>query len=181
MTDTNPTDTTDTDAPTMTTDDDAPELHFADPDDYHRTRRLKQIHQAREAVRRRRDDFNASGNSKQQRIRLKRLAAAVAAYVDELLPLLDASDADDPLAPTDDDLGDDRNPHRVGVPDEWVSLHTYAAVRGSVPDDHPKASTFDTTSAAVPQAHIAVFRAANALLADLRPMIEEEETTEWEV
>jgi hypothetical protein len=181
MTDTNPTDTTDTDAPTMTNDDDAPELHFADPDDYHRTRRLKQIHQAREAVRRRRDDFNASGNSKQQRIRLKRLAAAVAAYVDELLPLLDASDADDPLAPTDDDLGDDRNPHRVGVPDEWVSLHDYAAASGRLRDDHPKQSPFNRTRAATARTHIAVFRAANALLADLRPMIEEEETTEWEV
>jgi hypothetical protein len=181
MTDTNPTDTTDTDAPTMTSDDDAPELHFADPDDYHRTRRLKQIHQAREAVRRRRDDYNAAENKTQQGIRLQRLAGAVTAYVDELLPLLEASDADDPLTPTDNDLDNDRNPHRVAIPDKWVSLHTYATVRGCLPKDHPKQSSFVNTAAAVPQAHIAVFRAANALLADLRPMIEEEETDEWEV
>jgi hypothetical protein len=133
---------------------------LADPDDYHRRQRLKEIHKARQRVGKTMgnlDEAPKRGVGEEQR---RELAYAASLYVAELEPIIEDTDADDDL------------------PDNWPwdTLGDFADNLGRLPDDHhldtqylPKANTMK------------IYRICNQILADVKPLIEDEETTEWEV
>jgi hypothetical protein len=89
MTDTDAT-TTDTDPePLDTTDADDAQLLLADPDDYHRAQRLREIHQARRQVH---TAINADGGTDTTDVR-----NATVLYALEVLPLIHGTDFDTDL------------------------------------------------------------------------------------
>jgi hypothetical protein len=172
MTDTNPTDNPkpDDQPHSLTNDTDDPELTFNDPDDYHRARRLKQIHRARERVQDARLEYSEAWNEKEHQVAKRVLATTVTSYVDELLPLLRHSDTDDPLDNPD-----------VKTERLWHDLEQFATMGGRYPPgSNPPGDREGGDLAAAPHL-MTVFRLTNHALSDLRPLIEEEETTEWEV
>ncbi|QLH82793.1 hypothetical protein [Halosimplex pelagicum] len=129
-------------------------LALADPDDYHRSQRLREIHKARRNVHDTLNSierFNSSSDHSRQQLNL---ADAVSLYASELLP--PATDAD-----LDTTLPD-------AVP--WDTLEEYARLLG-----HGKDA--DVTY----QHHNIIFQECNRLLADLKPLIEDNDSDEWEV
>jgi hypothetical protein len=129
---------------------------LADPDDYHEAQRLREIHEARRhvhKVHRDLDHYTASKNHTRQRASL---AGAVSAYIYELLPLLKAADVD------------------ISLPDgmPWPDLEHFAVAGGSIPDENDYAGY---------KMSMAVFNQTNGALAELKPLISEEENDTWDV
>jgi hypothetical protein len=137
---------TDTESePIDTTDAEDAQLLLADPDDYHRSQRLKQIHDARRKV----HDTTHQSND------IREVKNAVVLYGIELLPLIRDTDFD------------------TSLPDglAWDSIGGYITRHGEVPRGETNYLNY----------HMIVFQRLNDALAEVRPLIEEDETDEWEV
>jgi hypothetical protein len=143
-------------------DDDHDQLALADPDDYHQSRRLKEIHQAREQVHKevRNLEISSQNTGAIYTDSIQQLAHAVAMYAAELLPLahhagmVESGDIDLPDWHAHDDL--QQTVSKMGIdPDANEPIRRHEAM--------------------------AVFRRCNAILANTKPIIEAEENNEWEV
>jgi len=144
--------------PVDTTDTEDAEILLADPDDYHETQRLREIHEARREVleQARNMDINEKSGSGIYVYSLTELSHTVAMYVNEVLPLMRQSGTDPPE-----------------LPDacEHDTVFDFAASMGMDSDGSP----------APPTHSLAAFRACNEFLADVKPLITEDDTDEWEV
>lgn len=139
-------------------DGDEAELLIADPDDYHETQRLREIHEARREVQRVHREADHFARDEEHSKQQADLAAAVSSYIYELLPLIKIADWDDELA---DGLA-------------WASLEAYATTTGMKPAENGY-------ERAAYQESMTVFAEANAFLAEVKPLIQEEDTDTWEV
>ena len=170
------TDAEDAEPVDTTTEEDA-QLLLADPDDYHRAQRLKEIHEARrkaaEARRTAADkyqDVRRVENRRNQRHAY--VARHVHQYAIELEPLIDAADGLDAEWP-------DTLP--------WPTFPAYLDSMGYVPGDCPAAVVGDTrpeegkSYPAEGRCSTTVYRYLNRVLAEVRPIIEEDDSDEWEV
>lgn len=82
--------------------DDDTKLYVADPDDYAKTRKLKALADAKERVRKQRDDWPDTASPTEWEALHQRLSEAVAMYGTELMPLLDEAERNGTLV--DDDF-----------------------------------------------------------------------------
>jgi len=136
--------------------DEQPEL--SDPDDYHRKQRLKEIHQRRQHVAKQLDQADPYTKNEEHNRQKGRLANAVSLYIAELEPIEERTDAEIEL--------------RDALP--WTDAAEYADKMGYVTrDGQPEAASYEKSHA--------VYRACNEFLAEVKPLIEESETDEWEV
>jgi len=134
-----------------------PEIALADPDDYHRQQRLKEIHRRRQQVAKTLDQIERFTKKKEHALNKTDLADAVSLYITELEPLIEHTE---------------ESPELSRLP--WDSVHEYA--------DHMGACEQDGEMAAAPyEYHLYVFRACNRYLGRVKPLIEEDDTDEWEV
>lgn len=131
------------------------ELLIADPDDYHETQRLREIHNARRNVHDTLKQIDRYVQKDEHRIQRGHLANAVTAYVAELEPVLEAAGYDCSFEAT-----------------PWNNLSQYMTTMGRPPDE---------TEIAGYEYHMFVFRFANEAFAELKPLVTEDETDEWEV
>lgn len=140
------------------TDTEDAEILLADPDDYHETQRLREIHEARRKVTEQvRDlEINETSGSGIYVHSITRLSHATAVYANELLPLMEQADTEPPELP-------DKCPHDT--------VYEYAASMGMDKDGEPVSPTYS----------MAVFRACNNFLSDVKPLITEDDTDKWEV
>lgn len=141
------------------TPDDQPDLALADPEDYHRSRRLKEIHRARERVH---DvvqelEISESDGSAVYVHSITELAHAVAMYATELRPLMEQLDLDDEALELPE----------FAYHDDVIHFTQSMGLTGDGP--------------ARRMASMKVFQKCNAVLADAKPLIETDETDEWEV
>jgi hypothetical protein len=136
-------------------DEEPPGTTLADPDDYHRRQRLKEIHQRRQRVVKVLDDMDPWTGSDEHNRQQLNLAHAVALYVAELEPVAERTDESIEL--------------RDALP--WDDAAEYADKMGYHGEQE------------IPgyQQSNAVYRACNRFLADVKPLIEPDEQTEWEV
>lgn len=138
-----------------------PDIELTDPDDYHRRQRLKEIHKARQRVHKVVDNFDRAEYLKEGKKQRRDLAYAVSMYVSELEPLIHDLDADVSL------------PNRY----PWDTALEYADSLGHVPDDYER-----TQCNYSPRRNsIEVFRICNSVLADVKPLITDDDSNEWEV
>jgi hypothetical protein len=145
----------DTEPVEPTTDDDG-ELLVVDPEDYHEAQRLREIHEARREVQRTAREIDTYTTESEHSKQRGDLAMAVTAYIYELLPLIRQTDYDDELADT--------------MP--WNSLQDYAHRSGALPADKGRANY---------EVSMGVFGQANEFLAEVKPLIQEQENDTWEV
>jgi len=152
----------DTDA---TDTEEEPEIQLADPDDYHRQQRLKEIHQARQRVHKVIDSFDKAEYLSGGRQQRRELAYAVSMYVSELEPLIHDLDAD------------------VNLPEHWPfdTVLQFADRLGQHPKDFNPDELPDKLIYTPRQNSIQVFRICNRVLADVKPLITEDDSNEWEV
>jgi hypothetical protein len=142
------------------------EIDLADPDDYHRRQRLKEIHQARQRVHKVIDDFERAKQPREKRQQNRELCHAVAMYIAELEPIIEdvATDVTLPERYPWDDAPDFA--HKMGVvPDSWEPPEDY----DHNPDYSPKATSLH------------IFRICNRVLSDVKPLITDDDADEWEV
>jgi hypothetical protein len=132
-------------------------LALADPDDYHRSQRLKEIHKRRQQVNSVLDEIERYTKTDQHNLQTLDLADAVTAYVAELEPVI---------------LKTEESPN---LPDAmpWDSVHEYADLMGHTPPEYDDAASYNE--------HYRVFRACNQYLAQVKPLLEEDGTDQWEV
>lgn len=143
-----------------TTDAEDAELLLADPEDYHRAQRLKEIHDARKQVHDIIRNYGQIGDEKSYEHARMALSNAITMYIAELEPLIEDAGAE------------------VSLPDKypWKDVHEFANRNGKLPSDHK----IDAKYIPKPNA-TEVFRICNRFLADVKPLLTEDETTEWEV
>lgn len=139
-----------------TTDAEDAAVMLADPDDYHDAQRLREIHQARRRVAKGLEEADRRKDGKVENSQTRKLGDVLAIYVMELLPICERAGLDTTLR--------DRSP--------WEDLEDYADSLGT----HPKEGTVPTL-----RAHGWTYRKCNALLAEIKPLIVEDDTNEWEV
>lgn len=137
-----------------------PDIDLADPDDYHRRQRLKEIHKARRHVSDKVADLDVN-QKKPGRIRtysITELSHTVAMYVNELLPLMEHADTD---------------PEDISLPDSCFhnNIIEYAKCMGIGEDGDPVS----------PHHSMEVYRTCNRILADVKPLITEDDSEKWEV
>jgi hypothetical protein len=152
MTDTDPAEA----QPLEDVDQDEAQLLLADPEDYHEAQRLREIHEARREVRTVLTGLDTYTETSEHRSQKGALAAAITAYIAELEPLIVATGYDDSL--------------RDGLP--WRNLRAFADAMGFVPEENGRPGY---------NVQMAVFREANSFLAEVKPLLEEEDTDTWEV
>lgn len=160
----------------MTTDDPEPvdtertaQILLDDPDDYHQTQRLREIHDTRRYVMRVLSEASMRGDNQDTR---KRLAYAVAGYTAELEPLFNQSDKNDDLPKS--------------LP--WETVAEFTAKLGRKATQSNTTTTFKRGNDSQPnkpqygsvEETMAVFRKANDLLAEVKPLVDGE-SDEWEV
>jgi len=145
--------------PVDTTNAEDAEILLADPNDYHQTQRLKEIHDARRRVHKVLDEINRHTVQKEHDTQRAALADAVAAYVTEIEPLIHKTEFD-PSLPD-------------GLP--WDDLMRFADTLGHTFD------TDDERGKAHYQESIYVFRQCNQFLSKVKPLITEDDTDEWEI
>lgn len=140
-----------------TVDTEEARLLINDPDDYHEAQRLREIHEARRDVRTTLKKIERYANKDEHRRQRMALADAVSFYISELEELLDATGYDDSMDRT-----------------EWPSLRFYATTMGRRrPDSDGAMAGYEES--------MYVYRQANQFLASVKPLITEEEETEWTV
>jgi len=137
-----------------------PDIELADPDDYHRRQRLKEIHDARQEVAQKVADLDIH-ERKTGEIRwysIQELSHATAMYVNELLPLIEHTDV------SEEDMS---------LPDGCYhdDITQYAKSMGVGDDNKPVNPTHS----------LEVYRTCNQILADVKPLITDDEADEWEV
>lgn len=133
-----------------------PDTDLADPDDYHRKQRLKEIHKARQRVGEVvHDNEGVTGKDQHTEQKLK-LAEAVSLYIAELEPLIYDTEFD------------------VELPDSmpWDTVHEFADKRGYRPDEESHAHYIHSMK---------IYRELNRFLSRVKPLVEEQENNEWEV
>lgn len=138
--------------PIETTDAEDAEILLADPEDYHQAQRLREIHEARRNVHTVLNSIERYTGSSEHRRQKFDLADAVTLYASELLPLMKQADFDTTL------------------PDSlpWDNIEQYTLVLGRAEDigyNH----------------HHMVFQQCNVALAKIKPLVQEDDTDEWEV
>lgn len=139
--------------------EDEPTTELQDPDDYHKRQRLKEIHRARQNVVDKVDDLDIPDNHPNNvyTYSMAELAYATAVYIHELLPLIEGANV------TESDIRlPDSHPHD--------DLAHFAFSMGK----HDQEAVRPTKS-------MAAFRVANSTLADVKPLVEEDDADEWEV
>lgn len=142
--------------PVESVDSDEAEVLLADPDDYHRSQRLREIHKARRQVH---DCFTSmetytSGNTHSNQ--RGELAHAVSAYLIELLPIFRQTDTDTSLP----------------EPLPWPDFKNYTTTTGYRTDNDEYCGY---------QASMMVFETANQRFAEVKPLVEPDESDEWEI
>lgn len=137
------------------TDAEDADLLINDPDDYHETQRIREIHTARREVHKTLREIDRFTTTEEHERQKTALADVVSAYVIELEPLMHATGYNGELS---------------GLP--WNTVGHYAALLGAHPDDR-EISPYEHS--------MAVFRTANKFLSEVKPLVTEKETTEWEV
>jgi hypothetical protein len=141
------------------------ELLINDPDDYHEAQRLREIHDARREVHKVLRDIERYAAYEDHCRQRMDLADAVTAYIAELEPLMDATGWEDSVEKTD-----------------WPSLRGFATMMGRLPEPveapHPGHDEYHVASY---ESSMFIFRQANRFFDEIKPLVEEEETTEWEV
>lgn len=142
--------------PLEETDDGEAEMIVVDPEEYHESQRLREIHQARRQVTNVLQETETIAKTADHRRQKGSLAFAVSAYYAELQPLIIATDAS-PLE----------------LPDElpWDVVGEYAAAMGR--NDEGERAAYEVS--------MFIFRQLNQFLADVKPLIKPNESTEWEV
>lgn len=143
--------------PVETTDSEDTEVLLADPEDYHQAQRLREIHEARRNVHTVLNNIKGFTGSDEHTNQQLDLADAVTLYASEILPPANAADLD-----TGFDLD---------LP--WDDLEEYTVRMGRDPDREESIPGYPY--------HNAVFQKCNALLAEMKPLIEEDDASEWEV
>lgn len=146
--------------PVDTTDAEDAQLLVADPDDYHEAQRLREIHEARRNIVQQISEMeiNESDGSSVYAYEVTRLANLVAVYAMELSPLIRQAG----LADHDNVTLPDRLPHD--------SIFHYASAMGMT-NGEPSEITYS----------MHIFERCNTLLAEMKPLVSEEEANEWEV
>jgi len=147
--------------------DDA-KLYVADPDDYGKTRKLKALNDAKDHVRKIRNDRPGTATNREWNNLNIRLAEAVASYGHELLPLLEAAEAAGTIG--DGDYYTEEPPK--------TDIREYLYTDGRV-------ETRDGTDFEVPPPHraMAIYRHLQRLERKLGLGLDLEENTddEWEI
>ncbi|MFC7135033.1 MULTISPECIES: hypothetical protein [Salinibaculum] len=145
--------------------EDVPDIDLADPDDYHRRQRLKEIHKARQRVHKVMDNFDKTERLSEGRQERRELAYAVSLYVSELEPIMNDIDAD------------------TSLPDHWPhdTILQYADSLGALPSDADLPEKYSKLRYTPRQNSVQVYRICNQILADVKPLITEDESDEWEV
>jgi hypothetical protein len=141
--------------------EDVPDIELADPDDYHRRQRLKEIHKARQRVHNAMSNMDDTPDPKEAENQRRQLAFAVSMYVSELEPVIRDTNAD------------------VSLPERypWDTALQFADALGMIPEDcEPTSATYSPKPNTVE-----VFRICNRVLANVKPLIEEDDNDEWEV
>jgi hypothetical protein len=141
--------------PLVEIDEGEAEMIFVDPEEYHESQRLREIHQARKQITNVLQEIETFAKNPDHRRQKGNLAFAVSAYYAELEPLIIATDA----APLE-------------LPDKlpWDTIGEYGTAMGYGEGDR-----------ADYQVSMFVFRRLNQFLADVKPLIKPDESTEWEV
>lgn len=152
---------TDTEPFDTTTAEDA-QLLLADPDDYHRAQRLRDIHAARRDVRRVLNEIVRYVSDSDHHRQQLNLSDAVTAYISELEPLIEATDYDDSL---------ERGP--------WDNLRHYADLMGRYPED--ARDSRQKNQQAGYEVSTYIYRQCNSFLAEVKPLMEPEDNDTWEV
>lgn len=142
--------------PPDTSDDDAePDLNenalaLADPGDYHRNQRLKEIHQRRQKVGELIDEMDPVVQPKNHNRQQLQLARVVSAYIAEIEPLIDQTE------------------HKPELPESmyWDNIEQFADNMGYKPREEREIPSY--------QESLKVYRVVNKFLAEIRPLIEEE-------
>jgi hypothetical protein len=142
--------------PVETTDGDEAEVMLADPDDYHQAQRLREIHKARREVHNVFTDIDTYTDENTHNNQRGRLAHAVTAYLVELQPIFRQADVDTSL------------PNKAG----WPNFQSFITATGYKPGLDEYASY---------QAAMSVFEIANQRFAEVKPLVEPDETDEWEI
>jgi hypothetical protein len=140
-----------------------------DPEDYHQTQRLREIHDTRRYVMRVLSEASMRGEDRGSR---KRIAYAVAGYTAELEPLFNQTEKNDDLP--------------KGLP--WDTVAEFTANLGRRQTQSNVTTTFNRGNDSQPDKQqygtveqtMAVFRKANDLLAEVKPLVDGE-SDEWEV
>lgn len=139
--------------------EDVPARELQDPDDYHRRQRLKEIHRRRSQVHKTFDEMDFYTSDDEHNRNQLKLGIVVTTYIAELEPLIDKTEASPELPD--------------GLP--WDDVTEFANRNGGHYDDDGNHTTPSY------EACMIVFRACNKYLADVKPLIEEDNTDEWEV
>lgn len=126
-----------------------------DPDDYHRRQRLKEIHDTRRHVHKALRKLDSHGARREIDNQHFKLRNAVALYAIELEPLIKQLDDFDTSLPD---------------PLPWDSIGEYTDLLG-----------YQKTKRGSINAHTIVFQRLNKALAEVKPLIEEDDSDEWEV
>jgi hypothetical protein len=132
------------------------EMMVVDPEEYHESQRLREIHHARQQVTTVLQEIETHTKRSDHSRQKGDLAIAVSSYYAELEPLIIATDT---------------GPFEL--PDElpWDTIHEYATAMGRTGEG-------DTADYPV---SMFMFRQLNQFLADVKPLIKPDESTEWEV
>lgn len=140
--------------------DDEAQVLIADPDDYHETQRLREIHDARQQVVKQVKDLDIHENTGDRvyTYDITRLANLVAVYAMELRPLAEQAG----LADSDIATLSENSPHRT--------IFEFADEMG-----------MDGTNPVPIRYAMQVYQRCNGLLAEIKPLVTEQEETEWEI
>lgn len=132
------------------------ELLLADPDDYHQAQRLREIHDARRHVHKVIRNIERWSVSKRHAKQQRNLTDAVIAYYTELEPLIRRSNT------------------KIKLPHDFPfdTADQFATTLGTHPEEGQPAGYNESQL---------VFRKLNQFLAEVKPLIEQDDTDEWEV
>lgn len=147
--------------PVESVDRDEADVLLADPDDYHQAQRLRQIHRARQNVHDTYREIQRFATGSDHNRQKMDLADAVTAYIAELEPLMNATD-------NVPDFDYDKAP--------WEDVLDYATNIGWKTDEDNKSQEMATYGESM-----RIFRYCNEFLAEVKPLVEPDETDEWEV
>ena len=142
--------------PVESVDSEEAEVLLADPDDYHRSQRLREIHKARRQVHdcfTSMETYTTKDTHNNQR---GELAHAVSAYLIELLPIFRQTDTDTSL------------PEQL----PWDTFGEYVTTTGH----NPVRDAYSNYQTAM-----TVFETANQRFAEVKPLVEPDESDEWEI